>query len=337
MRPVKVLSPAAESATPMTPSAGCHRNDASESGRESGDFKIVNLAAVLQCHPSGQPRSLGWQEKQDTRPDKMGSARHELSDVTAAILCGGLGSRLQPVLADRPKTLAEVGGRPFLHYLLDQLENAGVRRCVLLTGHMGDMVEAAIPPRWGDLAVHFSRESRPLDTGGALRLALDSLDPGLVLVMNGDSWCETDLHALRDFHLHHPAHATLVASRVPDTGRYGSLRTNPDHRVLGFQEKAAAQGPGLASAGIYLLHRGLVERIPPNHRISLERELFPHWARRVGVYAFETGSPFIDIGTPDSLASADEFLFTQSRHATAITGDALCEPGASRIASNGAA
>lgn len=267
----------------------------------------------------------------------MGSARHELSEITAAILCGGLGTRLASVLPDSPKALAMVAGQPFLHHLLDQIESAGVRRCVLLTGHHGDQIEAAVAARTGALEVHCSRETHPLDTGGALRFALDAFTPGPVLVMNGDSWCAVDLHAVYEFHLHHPAHATLVASRVEDASRYGSLNIAAGGRILSFSEKTESSGSALASAGIYLLHRGLIERIPPATRVSLERELFPRWATRVGVYACETPAPFLDIGTPESLAIADEFLFTQSRRLADLAAEALHHLEACRQGQGGSA
>ncbi|MFP6664605.1 MAG: NTP transferase domain-containing protein [Deltaproteobacteria bacterium] len=60
----------------------------------------------------------------------MSSARHDLSSATAAILCGGLGTRLAPMVADRPKALAEIAGRPFLHYLLEQVAGSGLRRAL---------------------------------------------------------------------------------------------------------------------------------------------------------------------------------------------------------------
>ena len=69
-------------------------------------------------------------------PDAAG----ELKEVTAAILAGGLGSRLRPAVKDRPKALADVGERPFLTYLFDQLIAAGMRDIVLCTGYQGDQI-----------------------------------------------------------------------------------------------------------------------------------------------------------------------------------------------------
>ena len=107
----------------------------------------------------------------------------KLSDITAAILAGGQGTRLRPVLADRPKVLAEVMGRPFLSYLLDQLSSAGARKVILCTGYMGDMVQEVYGGTYKSLHLLYSREDEPLDTGGALRLALPLIDSDCVLVM----------------------------------------------------------------------------------------------------------------------------------------------------------
>src|SRR5262249_24112856 len=60
--------------------------------------------------------------------------------VTVAILAGGLGTRLRPVVPDRPKVLARVGHRPYLTFLLDRLVEASVRSVVLLTGYRADQV-----------------------------------------------------------------------------------------------------------------------------------------------------------------------------------------------------
>src|SRR5207248_5677603 len=96
-------------------------------------------------------------------------------DLSVAILAGGLGTRLRPAVADRPKVLAPVAGRPYLTYLLDQLDGAGVREAVLLTGYAAGQVRGALGDRYGGLRLHYSVEPEPLGTAGALRLALPRL------------------------------------------------------------------------------------------------------------------------------------------------------------------
>src|SRR5688500_272690 len=92
--------------------------------------------------------------------------------ISAAVLAGGLGTRLRSVVADRPKVLAPVAGLPFLFYLLDQLGRAGVREAVLLVGFGADQVRTKFGERFGQMRLSYSQESEPLGTGGAVRLAL---------------------------------------------------------------------------------------------------------------------------------------------------------------------
>ena len=102
----------------------------------------------------------------------------EVASPSALILVGGFGTRLRSVVDDRPKALADVGGRPFLAWQLDLLAGQGVREAVLCTHHMSEMIEAVFPAGpFGSLSIQYSREPAPLGTGGALRLGLTRLPP----------------------------------------------------------------------------------------------------------------------------------------------------------------
>lgn len=230
-----------------------------------------------------------------------------LADVTAAILAGGLGTRLRPVIADRPKVLAEVQGRPFLGYLLDQLSAAGLRLVVLCTGYMGEQVRSAFGNSYGRLRLVYSQEAFPLGTGGALRLALPLFDSDSVLVMNGDSFCETDLGGFWNWHCARKAEATLVLTKVADTKRYGKVQTRADGLVLRFEEKSDVGGPGWMNAGIYILSRHLLLGIPEGRCISLESQVFPAWVGRP-LYGYRGGGRLLDIGTPESYGAAEQFF-----------------------------
>ena len=136
-----------------------------------------------------------------------------MTNITGAILAGGLGTRLRSVVSDRPKVLALVRGKPFLAYLLDQLGTADIRRVVLLTGYKGEQIEETFGSRYGNIQLEYSIETEPLGTAGALRLALPKLFPaaastgdqtaGTVLMLNGDSFCAADLAGFRTFHEQH--------------------------------------------------------------------------------------------------------------------------------------
>jgi NDP-sugar pyrophosphorylase family protein len=225
--------------------------------------------------------------------------------VTAAILAGGLGTRLRPAVADRPKVLAPVGGRPYLTYVLDQLAAAHLREVVLLTGHGAGQVRDALGDDYGPLRLVHSAEPAPLGTAGALRLALPHLELPTILLLNGDSYCDVDLGAFRRFHR---SGASLVVARVPDVSRFGQVRTRRDGRVVGFEEKGAAAGAGWINAGVYLLDRSLIEELPAGRPASLEHDLLPACVAARRARGFARAGRFLDIGTPQSYAEAEDFF-----------------------------
>jgi D-glycero-alpha-D-manno-heptose 1-phosphate guanylyltransferase len=237
----------------------------------------------------------------------------ELSAVSVAILAGGLGTRLRSVVDDRPKVLAEIGGRPFLAYLLDQLLSYDIRLVVLCTGYRGEQVEAEFGDKYEKLNLIYSHEMSPLGTAGALRLALPFFESESVLILNGDSFCGANLKAFWEWHHERIADVTLLLTQVPDTKRYGRVDVDAQGCVLRFDEKDGNSGPGWINAGIYLLNRPLLQMIPIDRAVSLEHEMFPaHIGQRL--YGYRCVGPFIDIGTPESYELAERFLPSEGRH-----------------------
>jgi D-glycero-alpha-D-manno-heptose 1-phosphate guanylyltransferase len=229
-------------------------------------------------------------------------------DVTSAILAGGLGTRLRPAVADRPKVLASVGGRPYLTYLLGQLARASVREAVLLIGYRGEQVREMIGNSYEGMRLRYSVEESPLGTAGALRRALPLLTTPTVLLLNGDSFCDADLDGFRLFHRENCAAASLVLTRVSDTSRFGRVEVLRSGRVERFEEKGSARGRGWINAGIYLVERERIAALPPSQPLSLERDALPAWIAEGCVFGFRHEGCFLDIGTPESYGEAESFF-----------------------------
>jgi D-glycero-alpha-D-manno-heptose 1-phosphate guanylyltransferase len=234
-----------------------------------------------------------------------------LEDVTAAILAGGLGTRLRSCIAGRPKVLAPVHGRPYLAYLLEQLASAGIRDIVLLTGHLAEQVYSTFGDRYAGLRLTYSCEPSPLGTAGALRQALPHLSSPTILLLNGDSYCAASLPDFWEFHHRCSADLSLVLTPREDCSRYGRVCLGAGDRVLDFEEKSQAGGAGWVNAGIYLINRPLIEEISPHGLASLERDWCPVWAAGKRCFGFLCQASFLDIGTPESYAQAEAF-FTYS-------------------------
>lgn len=228
------------------------------------------------------------------------------SDIDVVILCGGKGTRLQGVVSDRPKPMAEVAGRPFLDFLIDQAASAGFRRILLSAGYRGEQIRARYEGTRDGVSIEVAVEPEPLGTGGALRHSLERLRSDPVLVMNGDSFCDVDLAAFLRFYGGKGGCAALVLAKG-DGERFGRVEMDASGAVLAFREKERGAGEGHVNAGIYLLARGVLEGIPRGRAHSLERELFPSLIGR-GFHGMAARGDFIDIGLPETYGQAQQLL-----------------------------
>jgi len=235
---------------------------------------------------------------------------HPLSTLPVLILAGGLGTRLRPAVAGRPKGLAPIGEKPFLEIQIELLREQGADRFVLCVGHRAEQIREHFGDgwRWG-VRIEYSVETGELlGTAGALKLAEAWFDPQ-ALVLNGDTYFALDYGRLVE---HHRAEwrgagvlATIALAHAPDASRYGSVQLDAQERYLvGFLEKEASGGrtSGWLNAGAYVLQRELIDRVPAGRPASLEREVFPEVLRAGGrIAAFTSREAFLDIGTPAGL------------------------------------
>ena len=246
----------------------------------------------------------------EASPDTRDAAIH------AFILCGGFGTRLRPVLDDRPKSMALISEVPFLQFLIEKLRSQKVGNVILGTGYMAEKIESYFGSG-SDLGIHihYSREHEPLGTGGALKLAEAYIsDP--ILILNGDSYVDWNLLSMLELFTSKDAVMVLAVQAVPDIARYGSVTLDHEARVTNFIEKGACAGPGLINAGVYLLKKQVVNDLPAGTPISLEKDVFPRLLAN-GVYGFVCNGPFVDIGTPDDWRKAQALLGLQASAVTA--------------------
>ena len=151
-----------------------------------------------------------------------------LERVTAVILAGGLGTRLRTVVVDRPKVMAQVANRPFLSYLLEQLNSAGVHRAILCTGYLADQIRDHYGFEYKHLSLSYSQELIPLGTAGALRYAWPMIKTPEVLILNGDSFCDINLNSFYEFHMGKKALASICLVKADDTRRFGRVDMNEE-------------------------------------------------------------------------------------------------------------
>ena len=230
--------------------------------------------------------------------------------TSAVILAGGFGTRIKHLLGDLPKPMAPVNGRPFLEWVVRWLAAQNIRRVVLSTGYMAEVVEkhfASQPVT--DVQVSCVPETTPLGTAGGFLNAVhqSKIDSSAWFLMNGDTLAFVNLadaiHSLQN----DSTAGVIYGREVPDTSRYGSLVTDSSGRLECFAEKRPGQG--VISTGVYLFRDSLVKQFSSKVPLSLEQEVFPALtAAGVSLKVLPMNNPFLDIGTPDTLREADLFI-----------------------------
>jgi mannose-1-phosphate guanylyltransferase len=246
--------------------------------------------------------------------------------MKAVILSGGFGTRLRPLTCSRPKQLLPLGTSTLIGYLLDQLRQANIAEVILATGHDIEHLQEYL----GDgaaynLKIHYSIESTPLGTAGAIKHAEPFLQgENIFLVLNGDIVSDISYSQMINHHKQHKATATIALFQVEDPSRFGVVELTPEGRIRQFVEKPA---PGLApsnliNAGCYVLDNTVLDKIPSNREVSIEREVFPNLCKSTKVMGWEHQGFWVDTGTPASFLEAHHALLTKMHKSHLIGEDA---------------
>jgi mannose-1-phosphate guanylyltransferase len=239
--------------------------------------------------------------------------------MQAVILVGGEGTRLRPLTSTVPKPVVPLVDRPFIAYMLEWVHAHGVNDVVMSCGFLATAVRNVLGDgsQYG-LRLRFIEEPEPRGTAGALKYAEDLLDERFIM-LNGDVLTDIDLTAQIEQHDASGATATLALVAVDDPTAYGLVRLNEDHAVKEFVEKPSADqiDSKLISAGAYVLERSVLDRIPPDRNVSIEREVWPQLVGD-GLYGFPADAYWLDIGTPERYLQAT-FDILEGNVATGVT------------------
>lgn len=229
--------------------------------------------------------------------------------MRAVVLVGGEGTRLRPLTATVPKQMLPVAEVPMIERVIRRLEEHGVDEAVLSMGYRPDPFYSLFPSdRCGRVAIRYAVDPEPLDTAGAIRYAAAAAGIGETFIaVNGDVLTDLDIGTLVEFHHSHGAEATLHLHRVDDPSAFGLVVTDPDGRVRRFVEKPP---PGEAptdtiNAGTYVLEPTVLERIAPDRRVSIEREVFPAIVADGSLFALPVDCYWLDTGTPEKYLQAN--------------------------------
>lgn len=249
-------------------------------------------------------------ERENPAPASAVSSGDLAAETDAVILVGGKGTRLRPLTNSIPKPMLPVAGYPFLQHLLARIKAAGMKHVVLGTSFRAEVFEE----HFGDgadlgLEIEYVVEDSPLGTGGGIRNVLDTLRHDRAMVFNGDILGGTDLNAVLRTHVDNDADVTLHLLRVADPRAFGCVPTDSAGRVEAFLEKAEDPPTDQINAGCYVFQRDVIESIPQDRVVSVERDVFPDLlvnGRRL--FGHVDQAYWRDLGTPDDFVRGSSDL-----------------------------
>jgi len=233
--------------------------------------------------------------------------------TSAILLVGGMGTRLMPLTSKTPKPMLQVAGVPFTEHQIRKAAQAGISEIVLATSYKAELFE----PYFGNgkkfgIKIKYAVEESALGTGGGIRNAASLLeDCDQVVIFNGDVLSGHDLSAQIQFHINNKADVTLYLTKVEDARAYGCVELLADSQVKSFLEKMENPVSNMINAGCYIFNRKVIDQIPANQVVSVERDTFPSFlSSGVKVYGYLDNSYWLDIGNPQALVKASADLIT---------------------------
>ena len=221
--------------------------------------------------------------------------------MEAIVLAGGMGTRLQSVVSDVPKCMAQVAGKPFLYYLLTTLEIRGFKHVILSLGYKYEVIKTWIENFETSIKIKCVIEDTLLGTGGAVKLALSKAEQSNVFVFNGDSYLGLDYSALLKCHIDKKSLATIALKQMFCFDRYGKVEIDEEARIVSFGEKQYCD-VGFINGGVYVLNRNALDKFP--EKFSLEKDFFEPEVLNGTLSGFPTDGYFIDIGIPEDYLRA---------------------------------
>jgi dTDP-glucose pyrophosphorylase len=223
------------------------------------------------------------------------------AERVAVVMAGGLGARLRPMTEHTPKPLLDIGGRPILFTLLDQIISEGFTKIYISLFYKGEMIMERVlgTARYCD-CVEFVTEAEPLGTGGALGL-LPCAPINPFLIMNADLVTEVPLREMLEFHRREGNSVTVALKRHSFEVPYGVAEVR-DGRIVALREK-----PEIAvdvNTGVYVASPAILNLVPPRTKLDMPQLINQLLSRNARIGSFPVHELWLDVGTHEQYDDA---------------------------------
>jgi len=190
----------------------------------------------------------------------------EKKDNLVVLMAGGIGSRLQPLTNEYPKSLMKVGGKTILETIIENFIVHGFHRFYISVNYKSQMIEDYFGDgsKWG-VIIHYLKEKKRLGTAGSLSL-LPEIDSEPLIVMNGDLLTKINFQQFLDFHGENMSQATMAVVEYDFKVPYGVVEIE-ESSLISIDEKPVQNF--FINAGVYLLEPTVLDYVPKNSFIDM--------------------------------------------------------------------
>ena len=232
----------------------------------------------------------------------------------AVIMAGGKGSRLRSITNDEiPKPMVPVNGKPLLEYQVDKLKAYGIKKIVMIVGHLGEKIEDHFKDgKDFGVDIDYIFEKEPLGTAGAFYYLKDKIDTKDFLLIFGDVFFDLDFDRMEAFHFKNSALTTLLAH--PNGHPYDSdlIQMDDNGKVVGFDSKHNVRDywyDNMVNAGMYVINRELMDLVKEPIKTDFEKDILANQVKLgANIYAYHSPEYVKDVGTVDRINATVEEL-----------------------------
>ena len=232
----------------------------------------------------------------------------------AVIMAGGKGSRLRSITNDEiPKPMVPVNGKPLLEYQVDKLKAYGIKKIVMIVGHLGEKIEDHFKDgKDFGVDIDYIFEKEPLGTAGAFYYLKDKIDNKDFLLIFGDVFFDLDFDRMEAFHFKNSALTTLLAH--PNGHPYDSdlIQMDDNGKVVGFDSKHNVRDywyDNMVNAGMYVINRELMDLVKEPIKTDFEKDILANQVKLgANIYAYHSPEYVKDVGTVDRINATVEEL-----------------------------
>ncbi len=214
------------------------------------------------------------------------------------ILAGGFGTRLSTVVKDVPKPMAPINGKPFLHYIFQELEFQQIQQVVLSVGHLKEIIQDYFQDKYLGISIQYAIENEPLGTGGGIKHAFNYIEHD-AFVLNGDTYFDINLIKLKEEN----CDIAIALKPMFEFDRYGTVVLNAQNKIISFNEKKYCEH-GLINGGVYYFNKTMFDKIPTGQKFSFEKDILEAHTQQLNIQGKIFDNYFIDIGIPEDYEKA---------------------------------